>query len=314
MALHVDTVTAMLEREIPWTDPSLEASLPALLESGVDVVVQAAWIPRRDPDPRGTALGKVRRIRNMVRQSQGRAAVVTGPEQLEQVVREGRLAVVIALEGGTALTEGEETLRELTDLGLSMVGLTWTESSAYADSSAEPRSGEAAGLTPAGERMVALCNDLGLMLDVSHMSDLATKQTVELSRAPVLASHSNARSLANVPRNLTDEQLRSIASRGGLVGVMFHGPFVRAGGKTSRSDVVKQVKFLVGLLGAEHVGLGSDWDGKIQSPEGLQGSRDLPRLREELLAAGLSEEQVRQVYGDGFLRFWKDVRAARSSP
>ena len=103
--LHVDTVTAMLEREIPWTDPSLEASLPALLESGVDVVVQAAWIPRRDPDPRGTALGKVRRIRNMVRQSQGRAAVVTGPEQLEQVVREGRLAVVIALEGGTALTE-----------------------------------------------------------------------------------------------------------------------------------------------------------------------------------------------------------------
>lgn len=312
--LHVDTVTTMAEQNVPWSDPSLEASFPALLEAGVNVVVQAAWIPRGDPNPRGTGIGKIRRIRNMVRQSHGKAALVTGPAQLEQVVRDGRLAVVIALEGGTALTEGEQTLREFRDLGLSMLGLTWSESSAYADSSSAPRKGAAGGLTEAGREMVRLANDLGLILDVSHMSDRATADTVALSRAPVVASHSNARALCNVPRNLPDDLLRSIASSGGLVGAMFHGPYLVQGRPAARADAVMQIRGLVERIGAEHVGLGSDWDGKIKAPAGLESSPDLGPLRAELAAAGVTESQLRAIWGDNFLRLWKSVEAARSAP
>ena len=188
---------------------------------------------------------------------------MTGPDQLLRVVSEGRLAVVIALEGGTALTAGAETLREFRDLGLSMVGLTWTESSPYADSSAEPRSGDAAGLTPEGRELVVLANDLGLMIDVSHMSDRATDETIALSRAPVLASHSNARSLCDVPRNLLDSQIddrRQGARR-------CHVPWpLLSSQRARRQDVVGQLQGLVELAGAEHVGLGSDWDGKIGPP------------------------------------------------
>lgn len=309
--LHLDTVTGMMSGQVPWTDESLEAPLGALRAAGVDVAVQAAWIPRGVDDPRGVALGKVRRIRAMVEQSHGAAAIVTGPEQLEQVVREGRLAVVISLEGGTALTDGAETLRELHDLGVSMVGLTWSEASPYADSSAEPRPGDAAGLTAAGREMVGLCNDLGILIDVSHMSDVATAQTVQLSRAPVLASHSNARWLTDVPRNLSRPLVELIVSRGGLVGAMFHGPFVVEGHRATRADVVAMTRALVDVGGAGHVGIGSDWDGLIQAPAGLGGPADLQLLAEDLAAAGLSEGQVRSVLGDSFLRLWRAVVAAR---
>jgi len=312
--LHVDTITAMVDKGVPWTSPALEASLPALQAGGVNVVVQAAWIERGVEDPRGMALGKLRRIRAMVEQSHGAAAIVTGPAQLERVVGEGRIAVILSVEGGTALTDGEATLQELYDLGVRMFGLTWSESSAFADSSAEPRAGDAGGLTPAGEAMVRRCNDLGILVDVSHMSDRATADVLAVSRTPVLASHSNAQAVRDVPRNLNDELLAAITSRGGLVGAMFHGPFVSGAEEVTRADAVAMIGALVKRVGAQHVGLGTDFDGIISAPAGLASARDLPALREDLLASGLSPEQVGDVLGRSFVRFWKAVEAARTAP
>lgn len=307
--LHVDTITAMVENQWSWDDERLESSLPELVDAGVDVIVEAVWIPRDAVDPRRLALDRVKRIRRMIQASRGRAALVTGPDQLAATVREGRLAVVIALEGGTALTDGVASLEELAGLGVSMFGLTWTQSSQYADSSAEPRAGAAGGLTSEGRAMVAACNERGLMIDVSHMSDRATAETVELSQAPVLASHSNAYALAGIDRNLRPELLSALAAKGGLVGVMFHGPFVVKGEPATRGHVVAQARHLVETLGAEHVGLGSDWDGKIQSPLDLTGAPDLPALVADLRRA-LPPEAASAVTGGSFLRFWGAVRAA----
>ena len=310
--LHVDTVTAMLAEGAGWSAPALEASLGKLEAGGVNVVVEALWIERGHADPRARATEKLKRVRNAVLQSQRRAAIVSSPQQLEAVLREGRIAVVLALEGGTALVDGEATLAELRRLGVSMVGLTWSESSAYADSSAEPR--DPGGLTDAGRRAVGWCNRAGVMIDVSHMSDVATRQTVALSTAPVLASHSNARALCDVPRNLPADLLRAISDRGGLIGAMFHGPYVRTDRPASRPDVVRMIQHLASTLGPEHVAIGSDWDGIIKAPTGLEGADDLPALRADLAAAGLDAEAVAGISGDNFLRLWREVWAARRLP
>ncbi len=310
--LHVDTVTAMLSGEVGWDASALEASLPRMQAGGVNVVVEALWIERGVDDPFGRAVQKLKRVRSAVLQSQRQAAIVTSPGQLEAVLREGRLAVVLALEGGTALVEGEPALAELRKLGVSMFGLTWSESSPLADSSAEPRS--PGGLTDAGRAAVAWCNSRGVMIDVSHMSDEATGQTVQASTAPVIASHSNARARCDVPRNLPEPLLQAIAGRGGLVGAMFHGPYVRVDRKASRPDVVSMIRSMVGSIGAAHVGIGSDWDGIIQAPVGLESADDLPALRSDLLAAGLDAEQVAAISGGNFLRFWQAVWAAREDP
>ncbi len=305
--LHVDTITMMMREEVGWLDGRLEASLPKLDAAGVNVVVQAAWVERGVEDPRGRAIGKLKRIRSMVQQSRKRAAIVTGPEQLEAVLREGRIAVVLMLEGGTGLSD-VASLDELRTLGLSVLGMTWSESSPHADSSAEPRS--PGGLTDSGRALLGAANDRGMIIDVSHMSDAATREAVELSRAPILASHSNAQALCDVPRNLNDELLALIAGRGGLVGAMFHGPYVVAGRPASRADVVGMVKGLTERIGAEHVGIGSDFDGIITAPTGLAGAEDLPALYGEIDAA-LGAEAGARVRGSNFLRLWKDVWAAR---
>lgn len=311
VVLHVDTVTELIARDLRWDSPELGAGLPALADGGVNVIVEALWIPRADPDPRGTALRKADRVLQAVERTAGAATLVRDPDELEAALRAGKLAVVMSLEGGTALVDGEATLRELRARGLSMIGLTWTEMSPYADSSAEQRAGEAAGLTPAGRELVVACNRLGLMLDVSHMSDEATRDTLAVSSAPVVASHSNCRAVRDVPRNLPDDLLRGIAEGGGLVGAMFHGPFVQDG-PADRAGVVEQVRALVQRVGAEHVGIGSDWDGRIKRPRGLSSARDLPALWSDLEAAGLDSAQLRLVRGDSFLRTWRQVWAQRA--
>jgi membrane dipeptidase len=307
--LHLDTVTMMLRENAGWTAPSLEGSLRKMQSGGVNVAVEALWIERGHPDPKGRAIEKLKRVRSAVLQSQRRAAIVSSPEQLEAVLREGRLAVVLALEGGTALVDGDETLAELRTLGVSMFGLTWSESSPYADSSADPRT--PGGLTDAGRRAVQWCNRKGAMIDVSHMSDAATRETIALSAAPVIASHSNRRAVCDVPRNLPDDLMLAIAAKGGLVGAMFHGPFVRAKGDATRGDVVGMIGGMVKMLGRDHVGIGSDWDGIIQAPTGLEGSDRLPILRSDLAAAGMPAEAVAAVSGGSFLRFWRAVWAGR---
>jgi membrane dipeptidase len=310
--LHVDTVTAMEDRDLPWGHASLEAGLPALREGGVNVVVEAAWIPRGDPDPRGTAIRKLTRIRRMVEDS-GVARVVLSPADLERTVSDGRIAVVLGLEGGTALVDGERTLDELDALGLRVVGLTWTESSPYADSSAEPRS--PSGLTPAGREMIGAIARRGLILDVSHMSDAATAEAVARSPSPVLASHSNLRRACDVPRNLPDALARGIAERGGMVGVMFHAPFLRCPGTPTRADAVTQVRLLLAQAGPRAVGIGSDWDGRIRAPGGLASARDLPAFLDDLRAAGIDADTVDAVAGRAFLEFWRRVEAvAAGSP
>lgn len=307
--LHVDTVTMMLRNESTWDAPELEASFGKLLEGGVNTVVQGLWIERGVEDPMGRAVQKVKRMRTAMLQSRRRAAIVTTPDQLEIVLKEGRVAVILALEGGTPAQGSIDNLKELRRLGVSMMGLTWSESSPLADSSADVRS--PSGLTALGREAVAWCNDAGVMIDVSHMSDAATRQTVELSRAPVLASHSNARATCDVPRNLPDDLMKAVAGTGGLLGVMFHGPFVVAGRDASRHDVAAMTKAMVDRVGARHVGIGSDWDGIIKSPAGLEDATTLPLLLEDLRGMGIPAEDVAAISGGNFLRLWKEVWAGR---
>lgn len=310
--LHVDTITAMEERGLRWSDPSLEAGVPALRAGGVQLVVQAAWIPRDDPSPHATALRKLDGIAAMVAEERPWARIVGTPAEARAHIASGGLAVVLGLEGGTALLDAGPSLDALVARGLRVVGPTWTARSPWADSSAE--AGTPPGLTPAGRTLVERANALGLLIDVSHMSDTATADTLEHSRAPVMASHSNCRAVAAHERNLPDDLIRRIAAGGGLVGAMFHAPFVRPGGGATVADVVRHLDHLRSIGGPGVVGIGSDWDGRIRSVEGLGSARALPSLLQALGAAGWTAENEEAARIGNALRLWERVVAAASAP
>jgi membrane dipeptidase len=144
-----------------------------------------------------------------------------------------------------------------------------------------------------------------LVVDVSHASDRAVADIIALaseSHGVVVATHSNARALADHPRNLIDAQLRAIAATGGVIGVNFHGPFLARGRRARLSDVVRQILYLRQVVGIAHLAIGSDYEGDIRPPEELRDASRFPELAAALTRAGLDASEVRKIFADNALR------------
>ena len=160
------------------------------------------------------------------------------------------------------------------------------------------------GLTELGQRLVHEIDRAGGIVDVAHASDRAVADVLAEAQkdgAPVVASHSNARALTPHPRNLTDEQIRGIARSGGVVGVNLYSRFLTTRGRAKIADVVRHVRHLVGVAGALHVAIGSDFEGDIEPPIGMETVLGFPKLFAALRAAGLSYDDVARIFGGNAL-------------
>ncbi len=208
------------------------------------------------------------------------------------LLRSGAVQVVYGLEGAQALVgQDPRWIKALMARGVALFGLVHANHNDLADSSTDPHPTRG-GLTQAGERFVRAVYAAGGLVDVSHASEETLSDVAVLARAfgrPIVASHSNARALADHRRNLSDEQLRQIAASGGLVGVCFHSPFVRRDGRRATvDDVARHVRHLVEVMGSRHVAIGSDFDGLIDHVEGLETHAGLPKLVAALKRQGVT--------------------------
>lgn len=216
----------------------------------------------------------------------------------------GTVRTWLSFEGAAPLADDPEAVKRWVARGARLFGLVHTSDNALATSSG-PGSNARVGLTDAGRAMVHRVHAAGGVVDVSHASDAATAEILRLAAedgVPVVASHSNARAVTNHPRNLTDAQLRAIASSGGVVGVNLHSRFLREHGRASLADVVRHVLHLVRVAGVDHVAIGSDFEGDIRPPRDLPDVSGFPRLAAELARAGLSQGAVEAVFGTNALR------------
>ena len=282
---------------------------------------------------------------------------------IRKAKREGKIAVLIGIEGGHAIEDSLGALSSFYRLGVRYMTLTHTNTNHWADSAGSFWSPDFdpgnyrlhGGLTDLGREVVLEMNRLGMLLDVSHVSEDTVKDVLATSKAPVFASHSSCRALADMPRNLTDEQLRAIAGKGGIVMVNVSSMFLDqksidafvAGKKAlatqiaelqsklkddpktrdaqigklieglaypraSWTVVVDHIEHVLQVGGPGSAGLGTDFDGIPDPPDGLEDVSKLPRITEELLRRGHSEKEVRGVLGESFLAFWERSVAART--
>lgn len=299
--LHVDTLTELGDRGVGFDDPGLEAGLPALTAGGTNVVVNVLWPPRvAAPSHEAYTLAQLDTFEQRLAEVADRMVLVRDPAEADAAVASGRIATLLALEGAHGIAaSGVDGLRTLHGRGLRMLGLTWSLSNRFAGSSGDG----GGGLTDEGRALVAEAQRLGILVDLSHASRQTTLDTCAVTRAPLVASHSNARARRDVPRNLSADELRCIAASGGVIGVMFHAPFV-AEGAVDVARVADQVEALIAEAGIDHVGLGSDWDGDIQVPTGLESARGLPDLWAELRRRGHDEAALAKLRGGNFRRAW----------
>lgn len=221
------------------------------------------------------------------------------------IQKNGRLACLLAVEGGEALEGKLANLRILHRLGVRLVTLTWNHRNDLAAGQGEGPNG--GGLSRFGADVVTEMNRLGMLVDVSHLNDQGFWDTLHLSKAPIIASHSNARALCDHPRNLTDEQIRALANQGGVIGVNFCTHFLAKDRQATIHDVLGQIEYLAKVGGVECVGLGSDFDGIERTPLGLEHCAKTPELAEILKERGYSPKDVAKIMGGNLLRLCQTV-------
>lgn len=346
---HVDTPTLMLDKGYELGNRHRahysHVDLPRMFEGGLDAVFFSIYIAPgygEGASAMDRALRMIDVVENQIRERADSVALATTAEEVRSIARSGRKAVLLGLEGGHAIGGHDAALTTLFDRGVRYVTVTHINSNSWADASqSAPRWN---GLNEKGRVLVRRMNDLGMILDVSHASDSTFFDVMEESSAPVLLSHSSARSLTPNVRNVSDDMLRAVRANGGVVMVNFFDAMVnqrldadfmrevdrrlpgpqktylwnvvydvrreRGLPGAQLSDVVDHIDHMVRIAGIDHVGLGSDFDGVFDLPGGLEDVTRLPWITYELLARGYGDEDVRKILGGNMLRLMAEVERA----
>jgi membrane dipeptidase len=218
---------------------------------------------------------------------------------------EEKVAAILSVEDGAAFQGELSAVRMFYKLGLRSVCLTWNHRNEIADGAVEGCTN--GGLTTFGRELVCEMNRLGMLIDLSHIAEKGFWDVMELTKKPVIASHSNARKICNHRRNLTDEQILAVRDSKGVIGINFYPPFLNEGDNACIKDIIRHIEYISGLAGCETLGIGADFDGVDCLPQEITGVQDLYKVFNELLKLNYSEESVGKIAGGNFLRVIREV-------
>lgn len=270
------------------------------------------YIPLPDPleqrYARDFATKALRKLYAVEAEAKGEIKIVRTIDDLKTCLEDGTFAMILHFEGVEAIDTDLDALHVFYQAGLRSVGITWSRPNAfgYGVPFAFPRDPDTGpGLTDAGKALVKECNQLGVMIDLSHLNEKGFWDVATLSDAPLVATHSNAHTLAATPRNLTDKQLDAVKESGGIVGINYHIGFLREDGrsdkKTSLKEIVRHAAYIADRIGIEHVGLGSDFDGATM-PQDLKDAAGLPKLMKALKEHGFDKKALKKIANENWVR------------
>lgn len=361
---HSDTPSLMLrkgwdigERHEPGQRRSGKIDLPRMAEGGLDAEFFVAYVGQGERTPEGYARARERAnlllgaIHKMAKDYPQLVELATSPEDAYRLEKEGKRAAFIGMENGYPIGKDLSLVEEYYDRGIRYITLCHSSDNDICDSSTDKRNPEDKGLSDFGKEVVAECNRLGIMVDISHASAKSFFDVLEVTKAPVIASHSCVRTLCDHPRNLSDEMLKALASNNGVIQICFVSSFVKKAkpnperekalaelrekyGSWSEvrdesarekmedeymdiyekypseqatvQELVDHIDYVVNLIGVDHVGIGTDFDGGGEL-KGCNDVSELPNITEELLRRGYSEEDIRKIWGANIMRVFRKV-------
>lgn len=250
-------------------------------------------------------------LSRLERDSDGKISVVKSTNQLQDALSNGTFAIILHIEGAEAIDQDLDTLYVFYEAGLRSIGPVWSRSTVFAHGvpfafPASPDTGP--GLTDAGKRLVQACNQLGILVDLSHINAKGFWDIAQITTAPLVATHSGVHTICPSTRNLTDKQLDAIGETNGIVGINFHCAFLRPDGyrisDTPLDVIVDHVDYVVNRIGIEHVAFGSDFDGALM-PAPLKDVSGLPHLLDALRKRGYDDNALRLITHQNWMRVLK---------
>ena len=358
--MHVDTAQRLLDEHVDIEQQLSDGHFDAVRAKagGLDAQFFSIWVEPQLFGGGGAKCVKraddqIAAVRALAEQHPETWVLATSAADIRRAASEGKIAALMGLEGGYAIDERIENVKRYYDLGVRYMSPAWSVSTSWAGSSGDDV-GATRGLNGFGKDVVREMNRLGMMIDVSHVSDQTFWDIVQTSTAPVVATHSACRAIADVPRNLTDDMIRALAKTGGVVNVIFYPEHLEPGWSQKKKQVdaeiatmvqdasaaepgdavhkklardrvrqreyvsrlppvkvariVDHIDHIVKLVGVEHVGIGSDFDGVQITTADLATVADLPNLTKELLRRGYSEGDVSKILGGNMLRVMEAMK------
>ncbi|NMA69894.1 MAG: membrane dipeptidase, partial [Desulfitobacterium sp.] len=228
----------------------------------------------------------------LLKSNQDSLMLIKEKKDLDLLFSSNKMGVLLSVEGGEILGNHLFLLDTIYELGVRALGLTWNQRNAIGDGVGESTQGS---LTKFGEEVIGKMNDLGMIVDVSHLNEAGFWHVLKISTQPIIASHSCAYALCPHPRNLTDAQLKELAEKGGIVGVNFYPEFLVGKGEANLEDVITHIKHIVKIAGINSVALGSDYDGIEATPSGLEDVGKFGNLAISLQEAGFTQEEIEKI-------------------
>jgi len=368
---HNDVLTTIItDSVILDTDLSgkTHSDLNRFKKGGVDVQIFSIWCDGKVPEPFKRANREIDSLYAITLRNWDKMEIAYTPKDLKRIIRQGKFAAMMGVEGGHMIEDDLSKLDSLYKRGVRYMTLTWNNSTSWATSAmyeASPKpppvegaSGDSVkreGLTDFGKQVVKRMNELGMMVDISHVGEQTFWDAINITTKPVIASHSCVYTLCPVFRNLKDDQLMAVKDINGVVCLNFFSGFVDSNffrrsnefdelHKTERDSILKTVTdpyfadtylftkyadevkalrpplsllidhldYMVKLIGVDHVGMGSDFDGINSAPQGLEGVQDFPKITEELLKRGYSKKDIKKILGENVLRVFKANQQRKS--
>ena len=347
---HDDTTQRFFAKDfdIGKRNPDGAIDVPRMREGGMNAIFFSIWIDGRIMGPPAVqkALDQIDAVHENVNRYSQDLVFCRTAEEVRRAHAQGKLAALIGVEGGHMIGNDIRVLRMFGDLGVRYMTLTHFYNDEWADSStAKP---EHNGLTDFGKDIVREMNRQGIMVDISHVSDKTFYDALEVSKAPLIASHSSCRALCNHVRDMSDDMIKALAAKGGVIQINYEKSFIDQGYKDAQEKlsggvvtlidtlrkecgdaqgcmerkmaaletqavadgklphvtwqrIVDHIDHAVKLVGADHVGLGSDFDG-ANMPEGMEDCTHLPQITEALMRKGYSDDDIRKILGGNLLR------------
>lgn len=286
-------------------DPHVLVDLHKMSEGRLDSTIMVAYLKQgeRDPESLLAATAKADRILNqieeMVHAHASYVDIARTPADIVRLKREGKKAVMLGIENGYAVGLDLANVERFRRRGVVYMTLCHNGDNDICDSARGK--GEHGGLSPFGREVVREMNRTGMLVDLSHASERSFYDALECSTQPIVCSHSSCRALCDHPRNLTDDQLRALARRGGVAQVCLYGGFLRTDGQAGLPDIIEHLNHMVSVMGIDHVGIGTDFDGDGGVP-GCASASEVINLTRRLLAERYSEEDIQKIWGGNFLR------------
>ena len=286
-------------------DQRILVDLHKMTEGHQDATIMVAYLPQPTDQPTAFADSIFDKIEDIVAKHSSHLAIAHTPDELWANKRQGKKSIMLGIENGHALDGKIENLRHFKERGIVYMTLCHNGDNDICDSARGEHTHN--GVSAFGREVIHEMNRLGIMVDLSHAAEKSFYDALELSATPIVCSHSSCRALCDHPRNLTDDQMRALAQRGGVMQVTLYHGFLVKNGEATIEDAMRHLDHAISIMGIDHVGLGTDFDGD-GGIRGMANSSELLNYTRELLKRHYSEEDIQKLWGGNFLRVMNEVQ------